>query len=163
MSETTCVRAVREGELDQLHAIRLRALRDSPDAFMSTYEEERTRTPFSRLGWVRQGVTLVAEDSTGWHGLTGARLDPRLKTRVEIVSMWVAPERRGEGLGTALLRGALEWARARGALTARLAVVEGNEHASSLYYAHGFAPTGEREPLPASPARDILYLELSLR
>ena len=57
-----------------------------------------------------------------------------------VASLWTSPERRGQGLGTAVLRSLLEWGAERGATTAYLQVVESNTTAARLYGARGFEP-----------------------
>jgi ribosomal protein S18 acetylase RimI-like enzyme len=62
---------------------------------------------------------------------------------VELISMYVAPQKRGQGVGDHLLRAVEQWARQAGAETLRLAVVEGNRNAWALYERSGFRDTGE--------------------
>jgi len=54
--------------------------------------------------------------------------------------LYVLPERRGHGIGEALLHAALEAARAAGALAIDLEIETGHERAASLYQRNGFAP-----------------------
>lgn len=54
-------------------------------------------------------------------------------------SVVVAPDRRGEGHGRAIMRAALAWAAAHGAVHAGVQVLAGNAPALSLYRALGFA------------------------
>ena len=78
----------------------------------------------------------------------------------EVISMWVAPESRGLGLGRALLERAAAWARARGHLRLRLHVVRGNQAAAGLYEAFGFRATGRVET--NEHGREELEMELEL-
>jgi GNAT superfamily N-acetyltransferase len=55
-----------------------------------------------------------------------------------VSSLWTAPDHRGRGLGTAVLRSLLDWGAERGASTAYLQVVEANTAALSLYEDRGF-------------------------
>jgi len=55
-----------------------------------------------------------------------------------VSSLWTAPDHRGRGLGSAVLRSLLEWGAERGASTAYLQVVEANTAALALYEARGF-------------------------
>jgi N-acetylglutamate synthase len=57
---------------------------------------------------------------------------------VGVSSLWTAPDHRGQGLGTAVLRSLLDWGAGRGASTAYLQVVESNTAALALYEARGF-------------------------
>jgi ribosomal protein S18 acetylase RimI-like enzyme len=58
------------------------------------------------------------------------------ESSVELVSMWVAPEARGRGVGAALVAAVREHA---GARPVRLRVMAGNEPAVTLYARQGFA------------------------
>jgi GNAT superfamily N-acetyltransferase len=55
-----------------------------------------------------------------------------------ISSFWTVEDRRGQGLGTAVLRSLLDWGAEGGATTAYLQVVESNTDAARLYEARGF-------------------------
>ena len=55
-----------------------------------------------------------------------------------VSSLWTAPDRRGQGLGTAVLRSLLTWGAERGATTAYLQVVEADPAAIRLYESRGF-------------------------
>ena len=59
-----------------------------------------------------------------------------------IYSMWVVPERRGEGLGRILLDAVVAWARERGATRAVLDVNPNQTVALALYESAGFVRTG---------------------
>jgi ribosomal protein S18 acetylase RimI-like enzyme len=56
--------------------------------------------------------------------------------------MMVAAERRGEGIGRALLAAAIEWARAAGAHKVALEVWPHNEAGLALYRKFGFEQEG---------------------
>ncbi|MCW3840304.1 GNAT family N-acetyltransferase [Micromonospora yasonensis] len=62
---------------------------------------------------------------------------------VELISMYVAPVGRGQGVGDHLVGAIEQWARLAGARTLRLAVVAGNKNAWALYQRNGFRDTGE--------------------
>ncbi|MEU4366810.1 GNAT family N-acetyltransferase [Micromonospora chersina] len=62
---------------------------------------------------------------------------------VELISMYVAPVGRGQGVGDHLVRAVEQWARLVGAWTLRLDVVEGNTNAWALYQRNGFRDTDE--------------------
>ncbi|MBW8268375.1 GNAT family N-acetyltransferase [Caldovatus aquaticus] len=79
----------------------------------------------------------------------------------EILTLAVLPERRGAGIGTALLRGAATVAAARGARTLFLEVSEANAAARALYAAAGFTGRGRR-PRYYADGSDALVLGLSL-
>lgn len=66
---------------------------------------------------------------------------------VELISMWVRPSARGQGVGDVLVRAVEQWAREVGARELRLAVAEGNPAAAALYQRHGFQRTGGADGL----------------
>lgn len=152
------VRAVRGDEAGPLRAIRLRALLDAPDSFGSTCDRE-TGLPWQ--AWVERAersarseadVTFVAEGEGGWSGMAVGQLEPDDPGRAGLFGMWVAPEARGSGLGLALARAVVDWARARGAREIGLWVVASNAAAIRLYRRAGFVESGRRTGLPRDPA-----------
>lgn len=153
------VRAVADSELAQLKEIRLRALADAPYAYGSSYGEEVGRAPDEYRKWVTDGVTMVAEDDDGWHGLGCSRFDDVEPSVAHVLAMWVAPEHRQSKVGAQILEALIDWARARGAAAVRLGVTAGNSPAEALYRSRGFQPTGEREPLRSDPTRQCAFLE----
>ena len=153
------IRAVADSELAQLKEIRLRALADAPSAFGSTYEREKDRAPEDYRSWVTEGITFVAEDDDGWHGLGHGRLDKEKPSVAYVMAMWVDPDYRGSKVGALILDTVMDWARAHGASVISLGVTDGNSPAEALYRSRGFVPTGEREPLQSDPTRECVFLE----
>lgn len=148
-----CVRAVSAGEWQTLRDVRLAALREAPDAFGSSYAREEG---FTEEDWrrrlTRPGVTLFAclPDAPEPAGIAGVYAGE--DGLAQLVSMWVRPSARGRGAGEALVSAAADWARGHGYGTVYLWVTESNVPARKLYERCGFAPTGERQPLPSDPA-----------
>jgi len=126
--------------------IRLRALRDSPSAFGSTYAREEALTERhwrDRVG-DPDGVCVLVEDDGTQVGMGGGFQD--LPGFLHVVAMWVAPAHRGRGVGQAVLHGIDAWARERG-LRLHLDVNTANAGARRSYELFGFAATGETRPL----------------
>lgn len=125
-------------------------LSDSPLAFHSTYERAltftddywRELTVESARGEDR--VYFVAEDGDRWYGLAGGLLAPDA-TMVEVVSVWVDPACRGQGVATALIEPVVAWGVAGGATQASLWVHDENETAIRLYERLGFERTDQRQ------------------
>ena len=146
------VRLVREEEWELARDARLRALAESPAAFLITLAEEEHSTeeewrervrPTDRRAWFAE-----AGDNR-FHGIVVVAIvepDPRLAW---IFSMWVDPGHRRAGIGRRLVEAAVEWAAARGASRIELEVSEEMEPARLLYLACDFVPTGKRRELPA--------------
>jgi GNAT superfamily N-acetyltransferase len=100
-------------------------------AIARVFEEDR----WGLFVVARQGgeVVGVAAVSLAWtleHGGLSAWLD----------ELYVLPERRGQGLGTALLRRAVEEARALGCAAVDLEVDRDHLRAEGLYRREGFRP-----------------------
>jgi len=76
---------------------------------------------------IREGEDVVARGRGSRHG-----------DWVGVSSLWTAPERRGAGLGGAVLRSLLDWGAEHGALTAYLQVLEANVAVWEMYAARGF-------------------------
>jgi ribosomal protein S18 acetylase RimI-like enzyme len=159
------VRLVRVDEAEQFRALRLRALKEEPEAFGSSWEEENARPPEQTV------ARLQASDTTAFGGydndgrLVGmVRLwhEDGVKTRhkANIISMYVAPEARSRGLGRMLLDAAIARARETpGIEQLLLAVVTTNTAAHDLYLAAGFDPYG-LEPLALKLGERYLDEEL---
>ena len=125
---------LRPATLETVKPLRLRALREDPDAFGSTFERERDR-PDDEWGiWVKD--TLIAFDGDTPVGMANIKLEPG---EAEIFGMWVAPEARHRGVGEQLLRALL--ARA-GDRQVNICVADGARAARRLYERVGFKPTG---------------------
>lgn len=156
----TSVRRIRAGEGVLLRDVRLRALRDAPGEFSSTFEEESGR---DLAAWEEASVarasgsgsaTFVAASADGVAGLVGAYRRAEEPSTVELVSMWVDPSARGRGIGTRLVEAVLGWAADAGAERVVLWVTRDNDAASALYKKAGFAVTGEVQASPADPCRE---------
>jgi ribosomal protein S18 acetylase RimI-like enzyme len=164
----TTVRAFLAGEWPVYRALRLQALQDTPDAFGSTWAEEAARPVDAWQERLRAGVAsgadlpLLALAAGVPAGLCWAKQDADDSRRVHLFQMWVAPEHRGIGLGRQLLRGAIDWASARGAQSLCLGVTLGDSSALRLYRAAGFVAEGEAEALRPGSALCSQAMRLAL-
>lgn len=128
------------------HALRLRALRDHPEAFGALLED-----------WEQRSIAQVSArlaDPDGESQTIGALVDGALvgtitllreggkgSHRARIVGMYVAPEQRRLGIGRKLLDEAIRRARQiEGLRMVMLDVAGGNDAARRLYLSAGFAP-----------------------
>ncbi|MEU0008322.1 GNAT family N-acetyltransferase [Streptomyces sp. NPDC006314] len=126
--------------------LRLVALADAPYAFASALadwqgdgdREERWRARLS----IPDSYHVLAELGGRPVGMVSGVLEPR-DGAVDLISLWVAEEARGQGVGDHLVRAVVHWAVRRGAEVVRLAVTPGNVHAVALYRRHGFGDTGQ--------------------
>ncbi len=130
-------------------ALRLRALREHPEAFGSSLEDEEPLP----LEQVAQQLDDTSGNSVSFGTWLDGRLvgivnlyrSPRPKTRHKALlgGMYVAPEARGNRIGKALLEHTLSYARTMDGLEeVTLAVTVGNNAARRLYLGAGFVPYG---------------------
>ena len=137
-------------DVDRARALRLRSLRDAPDAYWTTAEEE-TRTTAAE--WRARltnpaAVTFVARlDGTDVGLVFGAPHHDQAGD-AGLYGMWVASEARGTGVGAALIDALVGWARVTGYRHLRLEVADANLPAVRLYERAGFKPTGRAGTLP---------------
>jgi GNAT superfamily N-acetyltransferase len=156
MSEIT-IQRFGEGEWERLRDVRLRALRDTPDAFGSSYEREVAFTPEKWTERLTGSWWRVAVADGRDVGLVCVRPD---EGRAHLLSMWVAPEVRQRGVGSRLVDAAVEHARREGFEEMVLWCVDHNTAARALYARKGFTPTGRTMGLPSNP--DIPESEYAL-
>ncbi len=155
MGDHVCVQIKRATEDDWqlVKAVRLRALREDPDAFGSSLaREEQFRESHWRMR-LRTVATWLALDEAGDPRGTismmqepGSPVDDR-----HVIGLWVAPESRRQGIGWSLLDAIKHAAAVDGARTVSLWLVDGNHAAGDLYVRAGFTRTGERMALPRDP------------
>jgi ribosomal protein S18 acetylase RimI-like enzyme len=112
--------------------IRLRSLREEPDAYASDY---LTEARFEPDVWKQRLAT----------GLDTGDGD------TYVVGMYVAPEARGSGCAHQLLDGITELAVGRQAKRLVLEVAESNVRAIRFYRSYGFVTTGRRRSLGRDP------------
>ena len=133
-------------------ALRLRGLKECPEAFASSYEEE-VSTPLaemsSRLQPKADRAIIGAFHDSALAGVVGLQREGMLKLahKAFVWGMYVAPEARGRGTGTLVLRAALEHAASSlGVRQVNLGVNTRNAAAVALYKKLGFEVYGlERE------------------
>ena len=146
--------------------LRLAALLDSPDAFGSTHAlevEQPAQVWQSRLAAAATSgldLPLLARVGELPAGLCWAKRDSANLSVVNLYQVWVAPEFRGTGIGSALLERCVAWARSIGAAELRLGVTLADSPAYRLYIRHGFLPAGAPQPL--RDGVDLLAQNMSL-
>lgn len=128
-------------------AFRLRGLREHPDAFTSSFEEETLR-PLAdtekRLAATTSEKLWGAFANGVMAGMVGLSRETRLKNRhkASLVSMYVAQEYSGQGLGRALVDTVLQAATTWGVELVILTVTDSNRQAVALYESAGFSSFG---------------------
>jgi len=144
------IRLLDRHDASTYQALRLQALRDSPQAFSASVEDEADRS----VDAVAARLVPAADGSVCTLGifvdgeLAGfvALLHPqraKLCHGAELAGMYVAPAHRQRGCGAALLRAAIAHARAiAGVRQLGLSVNATNTAAKALYRAMGFVGWG---------------------
>jgi len=139
------IRTLEPADLELFYSFRLRALRESPEAFGSTFAEESIMPAEARRSHFHctdENFVLGAFGGDGrLIGVAGFYRAGQLKLRHKgfVWGMYVSPESRGRGAGGALLRAVVERAKSlRGLEQICLDVVTVNEAARSLYLSQGF-------------------------
>ena len=141
------IRRLQVSDAPIYRALRLRALREHPDAFTSSFEEEDSR-PLADSE--KRLAAMGAEKFWGAFvdgeiaGLVGLNRETRAKCRHQatLVGMYVAGEHAGRGLGRALVAAVLQEALACGIELVVLSVTDGNKAACALYTRAGFRALG---------------------
>lgn len=157
MSEIT-VRALGLDDWELLRSTRLTALRDSPDAFVATVEEEEQLEEGFWRERLSRSRRLVAEVDGSVVGLvslgTGAdRGDPDVSLG-ELFGLWVAPEYRGKGVAWQLVQAGADTARQDGRTHLSYWVGTDNGRAVAFASSFGFRPTDNRRPMRVSSEAD---------
>ena len=146
------IRALTEDDAGDFRRLRLRALKEHPDAFGSSYEAESAlplETVAARMRRTAESphaFTLGAYREGELVGVVGFYRDSssaKVRHKGHVWGMYVAAERQSEGVGRALMRELL--ARAAtipGLEQVHLDVVSRNEAARGLYASLGFETYG---------------------
>ncbi|MFJ4220250.1 GNAT family N-acetyltransferase [Curtobacterium luteum] len=173
---TIALRRVTADDWAVWRPVRLAALADAPAAFgsrLADWEdapEHRWRTRLSLPG----ALDLIAVD-TAEHptvdagpvravGMASGVPDADDPRRVELISMWVAPDERRRGVARALIDAVATWAAEQGARELVLAVVPDNTGARETYARTGFSVTDEPgEALPDGRHEIVMRRDLEGR
>ncbi|MFC3768920.1 GNAT family N-acetyltransferase [Paenibacillus sp. GCM10012303] len=144
------IRLLNDSDAQVYREVRLRALKNDPDAFGSTYEQEETKPLehiIERIHHTKDKFTLGCfDDSNTLVGIVNFSRENRLKTahKGNIYGMYIEPQFRGRGVGKALLLALIERAtnECEGLEQIHLTVVSTNKSAKRLYVSLGFEVYG---------------------
>ncbi|MBM7661060.1 ribosomal protein S18 acetylase RimI-like enzyme [Bacillus mesophilus] len=134
-------------DADIYRDIRLEALKANPEAFSSSYEEEKEYPleSFENRLKFNHFYTFGAFDESQLVGVVTLILETKNKTkhRANIVAMYVYPDRRKSGIGRMLMNEAINKAKEiKEVEQVYLSVTSGNEPAKKLYNSLGFKVYG---------------------
>lgn len=147
--------------------LRLAALAEAPYAFTTTLAEAMRRTDdeWRRLTRDRAAAPdscqLIACVDAEPAGMAACVAHPP-QASAEMFAVWVSPLHRRSGVGEALVREAVVFARERGARRMVVGVYDDNTGALGFYRALGFADTGRHKAELAREGRAVLELELTV-
>jgi RimJ/RimL family protein N-acetyltransferase len=137
------IRQLTPGDAALYRSIRLEGLKESPEAFGSTFEAEFTKP----LAWffdrLSNSVVFGAIRDAKILGVTGfaVRQEEKEAHKGLLWGMYVRPDARGAGIARRLVEAVIAYARPRVELI-QLSVVVGNEQARRLYARLGFVEYG---------------------
>jgi ribosomal protein S18 acetylase RimI-like enzyme len=142
--------------------MRLAALRDSPDLFFNTYDDE---DGFDESDWQAEfdrGEWYVGERNGRQVSLLGCTRDAGIpESARNLEYLWVSPEARNNGLAYRMVMHALARLRALEVRTAFLWVLDGNQAAIRLYKRIGFVSSNHSQPLEDRPGHwERMHLNL---
>ncbi len=141
--EVVC-RLLTVADVELFREIRLRGLKEHPDAFLDSYEEsvdwplERFKKWFGN-GWIAGGFV-----DQKLLGITGLYRQDRIKIRHKgmVWGVYVAPEARGFGIARRLIEILLAEAKKAGLELVQLSTDVTNPITVALYQSFGFEPYG---------------------
>jgi ribosomal protein S18 acetylase RimI-like enzyme len=138
--------------------VRLRALKESPLAFSSTYAkesllpDEEWQRRAARWSEAQNDAIFMAIENTVVCGIVGSYVEPEHRERAQVISMWVDPAYRRAGVGKKLIDSVIAWNRERGVRELALMVTGVNEGAIAFYDRLGFKRSGLTSEYPNNPA-----------
>jgi ribosomal protein S18 acetylase RimI-like enzyme len=156
------IKALVPDEWPVLRDMRLAALRESPHAFLATYEKEKAfdelkwRAEFGRGDW---NVSVQDDELAGIVGCT--REDGMPGNECYLEYLWIAPRWRNKGLAHHMLTVVLGRLRNSGVRTAYLWVLDGNDAAVRLYKGVGFISSNHRQPARPGRTEERMQFDLS--
>lgn len=163
MKISLVIRKATADDAMKLREIRLRALREEPDAYGSTYEESAR---YSIEQWVRMAgewnyfLALVHGQVVGM--ASGGQFPPRPEARW-LYGMFVRREFRGTGVADALVETVVQWARDEGVSTLGLHVTTSLARPVAFYTRLGFVPYGKPTPMDRDATLTLQTMAKDLR
>jgi len=139
------IRLLNETDAAGFQTVRLRFLREHPEAFGASWEEERRRSTEDVAAQLRDNLpnifTFGAFVENNLIGIVSLQhfVRPKVRHRAIVGGMYVVLEARGQGVGEALLDAVIKQARSLDSVQdVSLVVTVGNSSARTLYIAAGF-------------------------
>lgn len=150
-----------------LRDVRVSALHESPQNFLSTYEREEKfdeaswRAEFSRGDWYVGIADGQPPDEPV--SLVGITREPAMPAHQRFLEyLWVMPGFRGRSIAFDMINLVLDRLKSSGIRTVFLWVLDGNKNAKRLYKRLGFVSCNYRQPLKAQPGRSEELMKMDL-
>jgi ribosomal protein S18 acetylase RimI-like enzyme len=156
------IRRTTEEDWPALKAIRLAALRGTPDAFGLTLATAQayTESDWRERAACRRAEYVLAFDGTQAIGMAGGHAGAG--GEYELIAMWVHVAHRGSPAAASLVDAVKRCAAAGGHRRVVLAVAPENTRAAAFYQRQGFAWLPDRYPLDSSPAIELQKMDIHL-
>ena len=138
------IRRLKIGEASLYRKVRLESLKESPDAFSSTYDSALQRSYDS---WQDQAdstaigsdrATFLVLDEGEPVGLAALYREEELPTEGELIQVWISPTLRGSHSAARLMDAIFAWADLNGINIINAEVISSNERALRFYRRYGF-------------------------
>lgn len=158
------IRDLAESDWETYRELRLAALKDSPDSFAGTYEDESVQPDDFWRARIRRAHRFVAERDGRTLGVVGLGKfadDTTDREAGEIFDLWVKPDERASRIAVALVVRAAQEAAVTGRKRLFFWVVPDNVPAVAFATSFGFHPTSARR-LVTPDGEDEVALVMSL-
>jgi ribosomal protein S18 acetylase RimI-like enzyme len=133
---------VSKAETYRFKSIRMRSLKESPNAFGTSF---KTALSWDDANWASQVEnlnTFIASCDGEDVGVARSVVDKDDPRSAWIISMWVATDARGKKVASQLVQEIIKWAKQESVQHLKLDVVDSNKAAISLYEKLGFTANG---------------------
>ncbi|MDQ0199593.1 GNAT family N-acetyltransferase [Neobacillus ginsengisoli] len=141
------IRLLNQEDAKEYRKIRLEALKNNPEAFSSSFEEEKEFPVENYESRLQSEVSFTfgvfEKEQLIGVGTLLKEQKSKLKHRANIVAMYVSPLKRGMGIGKSIMQAAIQKAKdAEEIEQINLCVVSTNMSAKKLYTSLGFKTFG---------------------
>ncbi|RWZ55264.1 GNAT family N-acetyltransferase [Halobacillus fulvus] len=159
------VRELNSQDAETYYELRLEALLTNPDAFITTYEQERQKP-----NPIKQTAERLESDISRTFGLFSDQslcgtvtlfreMHPKFSHKAKVVAMYITPDQRRKGGAELLLKELIAFSRGINLEILQLSVVTDNHPAKYLYEKVGFESYGTEKKAIKLPER---YLDEEL-